>query len=145
MSNFSERLRELMKDKNIEARELATFLNFSYTSIIYKWLRGEKNTSVDTAIKLADFLNCSLDYLFGITDDDRTMKQRNKYLPFDEQFKKVLLEQNVSQYKLLKDRVLSRGNLNNWFNKKNTPHIESVIKLANYLNVSLDYLVGREK
>lgn len=33
---------------------------------------------------------------------------------------------------------------NNYENEKSEPNIETLIKLANYYNVSLDYLVGRD-
>lgn len=65
--------------------------------------------------------------------------------PFDVQFKKVMKEQNISQNKLTKDKVISRGSLNSWLNKKQVPHIASIMKLADYFKVSMDYLVSREQ
>lgn len=132
-----------MEEKHINARFLAQYLELSVISI-HRWLKGDYSLLLPTAVKIANFFNCSLDYLFGRSDDFST----NIYIEcpsFDIQFKKVLEEQKISQYKLTKSKLISGGNIDNWLNKKQTPHIESIIKLADYLNVTMDYLVGREK
>ena len=39
---------------------------------------------------------------------------------------------------------MSNNNFNNWFKLNANPRMENVVKIANYLNVSIDYLVGVE-
>ncbi len=131
-----------MDDKQIGAKVLAEKLGLSDSSVIYRWLKGSLGLLLPTAVGIADFFDCSLDYLFGRSE---IYNGNFKECPaFDIQFRKVLKEQNISQNKLTKDKVISRGGLNSWLNKKQIPHIESIIKLADYLRVSMDYLVGRE-
>lgn len=142
MDKFSERFNELLGDTEITA--LMVYMGFTKPTIIYEWKNGKKGLSLNTAVKLADYFHCSLDYLFGRTDADIPVNITKDYPPFDEQFRKVLTEQNISQYRLLKDNVISRGNINDWFHKKSIPNMKSIIKIANYLDVSMDYLVGRE-
>lgn len=144
MDVFAKILKELMEEKAIDAKVLAEYIGLADSSAIYKWIKGELSLLLPTAVKIADFFDCPLDYLFGRTTDYENSNY-NDCPPFDVQFRKVLNEQKISQYKLLKDKVLSNGNIDSWLNKKQTPHIETIIKLADYLKVSLDYLVGREK
>lgn len=144
MNNFALVLRELMDERSIDANFLAKKIDLSDASIIYRWLKGELSLLSSTAIKLANYFNCSLDYLFGLSDEYKNGDFK-ECPPFDVQFRKVLENQKVSQNKLTKDKIISRGSLNGWLNKKQTPHIESIIKLADYLKISMDYLVGREK
>lgn len=143
MSKFSERLKELMDEKNIDAKTIANSLNLSSTSTIYMWRNDNKSILVDNAIKLADIFNCSLDYLVGRSDDYGSGIY-NSCPVFGERLKIVLKEQNSSQNKLLKFANISAKSLNNWLNNKGIPHIESAIKISDYLNINLDYLVGRE-
>lgn len=144
MNTFANILKELMEESSIDVNSLAQQLNLSSASIVYEWLRDEKSLLLSTAIRLADFFNCSLDYLFGRTIDYDKCSYK-KCQPFYLRFRSVLKEQKVTQYKLTKDKVVSGGNLDSWLNKKQIPHIKSIIKLSNYFNVSMDYLVGREK
>lgn len=144
MSAFAGILKELMEEKPIDASSLAKHLELSSPSIIYEWLKDEKSLLLPTAVKITNFFNCSLDYLFGRTDDFNN-RSHKECPPFYIQFRKVLEEQKVSQYKLTKNKVISGGNIDSWLNKKQTPHIESIIKVADYLRISMEYLIGREK
>lgn len=48
-------------------------------------------------------------------------------------------------FPLEKEIGLSRGSLFNWRNDKNKPTSEALTKLADYFNVSVDYLLGRDE
>lgn len=144
MDKFNERLIELMEENNVDANTIAARLNLANTSAVYKWRNGRKSIMLDTAIKLADIFNCSLDYLFGRSNNYGSGEYK-QCPPFGEQLKVILKEQNSSQNKIIKSAKISALSLNNWLNNKGTPHIESAIKIADYLNITLDELVGREK
>lgn len=143
MTIFPKILKELMDEKPVDAKSLTKYLELSDASIIYRWLKGELGLLLPTAVKVAEYFNCSLDYLFGRSDDYGIGNYR-QCPSFDIQFRKVIDEQEVSQYRLVKDKVIYGGNIDSWLNKKQVPHIETIIKLADYLKISLDYLVGRE-
>lgn len=143
MNAFAKILKELMNEKPIDAKTLAKQLELSEASIIYRWLKCEISLLLPTAVRIADFFNCSLDYLFGRSDDYSKISYK-ECPPFYMQLRKVLEEQKISQYRLTKDKIVSGGNFDSWLNKRQIPHIESIIRLADYLQVSMDYLVGRE-
>ena len=56
----------------------------------------------------------------------------------------VMQEKNITQYKLMKETNFKGGNIYTWFNKNATPRLDTVVELANFFDVTLDHLVGRE-
>ncbi|MCL2343500.1 MAG: helix-turn-helix domain-containing protein [Firmicutes bacterium] len=62
---------------------------------------------------------------------------------FTERFVSLLQERKVSSYKLTKDTGLPNGTISKWRNGIQYPSIESLVRLADYFNVSTDYLLGR--
>ncbi len=144
MKTFKENLKTLMDYESITAKDITKYLNVSNRNmIVYNWLKGHSIPLLNNALKLADFFQVSLDYLFGRTLD---FEKRNfkPAPPFDQQLRKILKDFKVSQYKLVKDKICNMNNFYKWFKLKVSPKMESLIKLADYLNISLDHLVGRE-
>lgn len=58
--------------------------------------------------------------------------------------KEIMINQEIRQNKLAKDLNISTTSLNNYCNNKTEPDIATLIKFADYFNVSLDYLCGRQ-
>lgn len=56
---------------------------------------------------------------------------------------KILAERKISAKKLSDDTGISTGNISDWKSGRCQPSINALITIADYLNVSLDYLVGR--
>ena len=63
---FSDRLDELLKKNNVNQKDLAKAINIS-ESLISKYRSGERNPSIDTLEKIANYFNVSLDYLTAST------------------------------------------------------------------------------
>ena len=59
-----ENLRLLREEHKITQREFAKELGISKTTLCY-YEQGKVSPSVEMLIKLADFFNCSIDYLLG--------------------------------------------------------------------------------
>ena len=58
--------------------------------------------------------------------------------------KEIMINQDIRQNKLAKDLNISTTSLNNYCNNKTEPDIATLIKFADYFNISLDYLCGRQ-
>lgn len=54
-------------------------------------------------------------------------------------------EKNITLYKLAADTGISNQMLSNYELNKTNPPLETLIKLADYFDVSLDYLCGRPR
>ena len=53
--------------KNVTNKELAISIGVSGGNIT-DWKQGRSRPNIDAIIKIADFLNCSIDYLLGRAD-----------------------------------------------------------------------------
>ena len=54
----------------------------------------------------------------------------------------LLNERNISEYRLIKDCGLPNSSITQWKQGKAQPGLPAVIKIAKYLDVSTDYLLG---
>lgn len=57
--------------------------------------------------------------------------------------KELREQQHLTQTKVAQDLNLPKMTYHNYEAERNQPNIETLIKLADYYDVSLDYLVGR--
>ena len=62
-----------------------------------------------------------------------------------ERIKELLETYHLTQYSLAKQIGISSSAICNWLNGKKEPSIESLWKLADYFDVSVDFLIGRKE
>lgn len=63
---------------------------------------------------------------------------------FSIRLKELRLEKGLSQYQLAKELGFSHVAIGFWETNKRVPNLDSVVVLAKYFNVSIDYLAGLE-
>ncbi len=64
---------------------------------------------------------------------------------FPEILSKLLKEKRISQSELASDLNTHRQNVYQWVSGKTVPRNEMLMRLASYFEVSVDYLLGKEK
>ena len=52
-------------------------------------------------------------------------------------------ETKTTQYRIERDLNISGSSMYNWLFNKTVPTVESLVRLAEYMDVSVDYLLGR--
>ena len=139
---FHERLTELMIEKGVNTVSLAAAIGVS-DETVRRWKNGERDILLSQLVKLADYFQCSLDFLTGRSDSVLDY-QVSEMPPFYDSLRAVMAEKGVTRYKLIKDLPIYGGYFTNW-KKGKSPNILTLIMLADYLDVTIDYLVGREK
>ena len=139
---FHERLTELMIEKGVNTVSLAAAIGVS-DETVRRWKNGERDILLSQLVKLADYFQCSLDLLTGRADTVLDYQVRGMP-PFYDSLRAVMAEKGVTRYKLVKDLPIYDGYFTNW-KKGKSPNILTLIMLADYLDVTIDYLVGREK
>lgn len=77
--SFGSRLLEARKRKSISQEELAKFLN-TKGPVIGRYERDEMKPSIEVAAKMADFLDVSLDFLVGASDEQLDKTTMNRIL-----------------------------------------------------------------
>lgn len=63
---------------------------------------------------------------------------------FGKTLKMLRNNRNISAIKFSEDLNIHRGSLSNWETGRRTPDSEMLLKIANYFNVSVDYLLGND-
>lgn len=68
MEEFKDRLKELRSEAGVSMEQLAQALGVSNAAIC-KWENGIAEPKVTYLIRLADYFECTVDYIVGKTDD----------------------------------------------------------------------------
>jgi len=143
MSEFGNRLKELVFDKQKTVSEICSEINLD-TSVFYKWWGKSSVPNIDHLILLANYFNCSLDFLVGRIIDDYPIRVNNELPAFGERLKFLVKNSDKSVYYLCKTSKIHKGSFMRWQNGQFFPLLDNLLKLADYFKCSLDYLVGRE-
>lgn len=67
---FILRIKDLREDRDLLQKDVAEFLNISQTNYS-KYELGKINIPINTLKKLALFFDTSIDYLLGLTDEQK--------------------------------------------------------------------------
>lgn len=81
MSIFSERLAELLANKNISQKELANKAEVTESAISH-YINGERIPGADVLSRISKALNCSTDYLLGNSSEISVGTQQNDELRY---------------------------------------------------------------
>ena len=73
--HFCERLRQLRQEKQLTQKQLAEALHLSSNSIC-EYEKGRAEPTLETLKKMSSYLDCSVDYLIGNSDDVGRMLER---------------------------------------------------------------------
>ena len=137
MIYFVETLKEVLSDKGISllqfSKDIGMPANTLYNLKLY-------NPTVDNALKIVDYFSSSLDYFERKCD---TFKCAFEYQSnFYECLRGEMEKQNISISKICKDLNFSYTTLERWA-KGILPTYENLIRISNYLDCSIDEILGR--
>jgi len=155
---FWERFYALCISKGTKPNPVAKEIGIS-SGILTRWKSEDTLPSGETLVKLADYLGCSVDYLLGrdtseevipasafhISDTtvvEDTKQKSPQELAFS--IKEIAKSQKITIKKMLSDCGLSVNTLSSMQSGGYFPRLENIAKIADYLNCSIDYLLGRE-
>ncbi len=142
-SKFHKRFIELVE--NLEESNKATIakqmdVNYVTFSKIYNYGILPKVTIL---IRIADFFNVSIEYLLYKTNDEYFDKAQNP-ISFIERLNELKEKKAIKNYSELSNKVhIHRNSFYEWEQENHLPSIEFLEILADYFNVSMDYLLGR--
>ena len=139
-SIFAERLQELMEDANLNASALTNLLGCGHYTI-NRYQSGEL-PSLEMIIIIADFFKCSIDFLLGREDESISRNFLN-CPPFQKRFPYLLSYFKISAYRLQKLTGISESVITYWRQGKCSPTLDSVVRIANTLSCSVDFVIGR--
>lgn len=145
LSNFADRLKEQMILRDLKAPALAQIIGVSRATVA-GFLRGAHFPSPKAFFALLEYFNCSADYLLGLIDfPSENVVYHKPIEKFGQTFRELLKTHRVSQFRLEQDLPVSGNLVYRWLNDLAFPSVESMVKLADFLEISVDMLIGRVK
>lgn len=137
----NERIRELMDEKYINSVALGNKIGISSQSL-NNILRTNNPIRYNNLLKLAQYFNCSIDFICGRTNNSGRYINHTEFL-FPTMLKKLISNKNNSLENIANDIKISRLTFYEWLNGS-LPLSSSLIALADYFDCTIDYLLGLE-
>ena len=141
LSKLSKNLLALMKEHNLTASALGEKLGTHRTNIT-RYLQGKRLPSYSLFIKIVEYFNVSADVLLGRLDYC-DIQEFHPVQAFGSTFRKALDETHTSQYELQKKLHFSSATTYAWLNNIRLPSVEHLKQLADYMDIPVDFLLGR--
>ena len=139
---FAQRFKEILENNDISPKRLAANLNISHSSI-YLFLHTSY-PSIKNAVKLANYFNCTLNYLLGIDvyPDEYDFYETYDVGLFLQRYKSVLIKKRISHYRVSKEIRLGNSAIKDW-TCGSEPKVETLIKISKFLDCTIDFLIDR--
>jgi len=141
LSNFAERLSELLFEHKLSVPDFAKKLGCGRTTI-NRYLSGARAPSTELAVKMADYFSCTTDFLLGLEDENYS----HHFLPcppFSKRFPFLCEHFQVSKYRIHADTNIPSSLLGYWQNGLRKPNMEHIVQLAEYFSCPVDFILGR--
>ena len=141
---FNEILQDLIiENGNKSLRYIAREIGIGQSQLS-KFLRGSL-PEPKTAIQLANYFKCSLDYLFGFSTE---FKELSSPLILDKtgfypKYYDLLQKHNISHFKLSQKIDICETSLRLW-KRGVLPQTLAIIEIADYFDCSIDFLLCKK-
>lgn len=96
--------------------------------------------SLKTVIKIANYLNVSLDYLFEFSNDNHFKEYKYENLKFYDNLISFIDSKKISARKFCKDLGYAKDNILRWKNGIQ-PTIQRLLEMTGYFGCSIDDLI----
>ncbi|MDE6505553.1 MAG: transcriptional regulator [Clostridia bacterium] len=142
MSKFAETLDALLFDHNFKPNTFAKAIGVP-SSTITRLLKCERAPSLKTLVKIAEHFKVTTDFLLGF-ENENSSTAFNLCPQIGERIKQLTEQNGYTGYRFCKECKLSEPRFYDWINGTHEPSVDNVIKIAKFLNCSVDFLLGRE-
>lgn len=148
-NSFSLKLKALRQKNNLTQEQLANELNTHYhlnesKATISQFEHNKRIPDLDRLINIADYFQVSLDYLCCNKSNDNV-----RCINPGTRIKRLIKKNGLSQKEFV-DKFNekygysdSEATVSQYVNNKRTPEIDKMVKIANFFNVTLDYIMCR--
>lgn len=148
-NSFSLKLKTLRQKNNLTQEQLANELNTRYhlnesKATISQFEHNKRIPDLDRLINIADYFQVSLDYLCCNKSNDNV-----RYTNPGTRIKRLIKKNGLSQKEFV-DKFNEKygysdfeATISQYVNNKRTPEIDKMVKIADFFNVTLDYIMCR--
>lgn len=138
---FRERMLSIIDERELTKKDFAKAANVNKEIIIRATVYGIV-PSVKSLMKIADYLQCSIDYLLGKVDKSdfvRSETEENFYA----RLQALADEKSIKLSALSHSLSFAPNSVYEWIRTNSLPSLEYLYEIAGYFKVSVDYLLGR--
>lgn len=142
-SSIGEKIKALRLENNLTLEQVGNAVGVG-KSTVRKWENGMiANMRRDKIVSLAKALNTTPAYLLGYSEEQPTFTvspdgTTNIYGRFEQ----LLQEKGLTAYKVSKATGIAQATFSDWKNGKSVPKLNKMIKIAEFLEVPLEWLQG---
>ena len=141
---YSNRLKELREEKNINQLELASIVNID-NSLLAKYEKEYYLIPIKHLNTLCNYFDVSIDYIFELT---KKQSYKNSAKDIDAikmgiRLKELRKEHKLTQEKLAKELNMARSALANYERGRNVIATPFLYTICKKYNISADYLLGK--
>jgi len=140
MSDFVERLQEILADHNLTYQELAKQSGVP-RQVLYGWIKYKIPPKPKSIIRLAQFFQCPVDFFIGRTEETK-IKFSDNPIPFCDRLRQLIAEKKITPYRACMQLHIETDIMSVWLNKGTLPNFENLLMLTDYFGCSADYLLG---
>lgn len=130
----------LCVSNGVKPNTVAKELGFS-SAVCTQWKQGKQKPSYEKASKIAKYFNVPTDYLLSEEDITSPEVIENATVSVIEKISYQLKIKGLTATKMMKDLGFSTGLFSQWKSGLQKPSAEKLKAVADYLNVSVDYLL----
>lgn len=138
LSVFVENINDYLAQTGLTVNKFSKKIGVAERAVA-GWLSLRSFPSVDCVVRVAKELNCSVDYLFGLTDV-REKRADYEQVSFVDKFLSLLQDNEITQYRVAHDCGFGESMISKWKRGKK-PKTETIIKLAEYFGCPLDFFI----
>ena len=140
------KIKELRIDNELKLKDIANVLGVKI-STYSSWERGENEMPLMKLNELANYYHTTFDYILGLSLEHEFIKEKKE---IDLNILKTRLyeirkQKNLSQNLLCQKIGFSQTTYSQYERGITIPTSFKLLAIAQYYNVSIDYLVGRKK
>lgn len=141
-AEFSKRLKLIMYDNDCSSNKQFAELVGVSEPVIAKAVNFGIVPATRTLIKIADGLQLSLSYLLALSNE-KDFERSKLPLNFCARLESLIQEKKINYGQLATQMSFPRTYFYEWIKEGTLPTLDYLLEIAEYFNVSLDYLLGR--
>lgn len=139
--DFQSKLTDLVEDLDCLKSAIPEKLGMNYTTFTKAINYGIIPTP-KILMRIADYFDISIEYLLSRTNDPHFEKTENP-LPFIIRLEELRGSKNLTYYEIAKRLHIGTNYFSEWKKNNYLPTLNNLILLADFFDVTLDYLLGR--
>lgn len=140
MTNFILMVKNILEEQGKNIDDLFKD-NIISKNTFYKY--SQRNPSLSTLLKIANYLETSVDYLYELSDENNFKPYSNNQANFYNNLISLITTSNISIRKFCKDLNYAKDNVIR-YKKGISPSVRTLFEIAKYFNCTIDDLLMKE-